>query len=333
GGASPHRRGGAASGRAGRGLPLRRPLGALRKDPAQVARRRPLARYVALDGPVAREATGEQACEQPRRPAPASTARAATRRPVRGAGRRLTRGAARGAVHGRPTVAHGAIPSRGAAPAPRRAARNPVTDPIPLDEASLPAYLRRLGLLAPGESVRIEPAGDGNINWVRRARTADRSFVVKQARPALERFPRYRAPTARIGFEARWLETVARLDEAGVCPRVERFDPAARVLVLEDLGDAPRLDAVLAAGPAPRRPAPDAVAAAIRLARFLGRVHAATSARPELPARFRNDGMQRLHGEHVFALPFRPNDFPLAPPVRERAEQIQREGRVAAVAE
>src|SRR5215510_5650188 len=92
----------------------------------------------------------------------------------------------------------------------------------------------------------IEPVGDGNINWVRRFRTAAGSRVVKQARPELERFPEYRASTERIVFEARYYETVAPLDLEGVCPQVIHFDPDERVLVLADLGDAVRLDAALA---------------------------------------------------------------------------------------
>ena len=44
--------------------------------------------------------------------------------------------------------------------------------PPHLDDANLPEYLRDLGLLAIGEVARVEPAGDGNINWVRRVRVA-----------------------------------------------------------------------------------------------------------------------------------------------------------------
>jgi 5-methylthioribose kinase len=193
-----------------------------------------------------------------------------------------------------------------------------------LDEGSLPAYLRGLGLVGGDEPVSVEAAGDGNINWVRRARAGTRSWVVKQARPALERFPQYRASTERIAFEARWLETVRPFDTEGVCPGVVHFDPEARVLVLEDLGAAPRLDAVLAAGG-------DGAAPARRLARFLGAVHAAT-AEAGLAARFRNGEMQRLHGDHVFALPFAPNDFPLPPAVRARAEALWRDSRLVEAA-
>ncbi len=200
-----------------------------------------------------------------------------------------------------------------------------MTDAPHLDDANLPAYLRGLGLLAAGESARIEPAGDGNINWVRRVRVGDRSFVVKQARLHLERFPEYQAPTERILCEARYLAIARPLDRDAVCPGVIRFDEAARVLVLEDLGAAPRLDAVLASGG-------DVRGIAQRLARFLGAVHAATKDDASLAARFENDAMRRLHGDHIFALPFAPNEFPLPAAVRERAEAIWRDGRLAAIA-
>lgn len=200
-----------------------------------------------------------------------------------------------------------------------------MSEATPLDERSLPDYLRGLGLISGREAIRIEPAGDGNINWVRRVRAGARSWVVKQARPALERFPQYRASTIRIACEARWLEVVRPLDRDGVCPTVILFDEQARTLVLEDLGDAPRLDAVLASRA-------DARPVASRLGGFLGAVHAATEGDASLVARFPNAEMQRLHGDHIFALPFQENDFPLAPPVRARAEEIWHKGDVAAQA-
>lgn len=189
----------------------------------------------------------------------------------------------------------------------------------PLSEAGLPDYLRSLGLAGRDEEVRVEPAGDGNINWVRRATLPGppaRSYVVKQARPALERFPQYRAPTERIVCEARWYERVRPFDSEGICPRVHRFDRERRVLVLEDLGRAERLDAALARGA-------DAAAALAALARFLGRVHRGTAGAAGLAAELPNDAMRRLHGDHIFTLPYEPNDFPLPPRTAERAAALR----------
>jgi 5-methylthioribose kinase len=191
-----------------------------------------------------------------------------------------------------------------------------------LSEATLPGYLAAAGLIDPREPLAVEPLGDGNINWVRRFRTRAGSRVVKQARQTLERFPEYRASTERIVFEARYYETVAPFDGEGICPQILHFDPAERVLVLGDLGSVERLDAARA-----RRAAGRAAAAA--LGRFLGRVHAGTRS-PELATRFANDGMRRLHGEHVFRLPFRQNQFPLSPALRARARELEADRRLVA---
>lgn len=190
-----------------------------------------------------------------------------------------------------------------------------------LDDSTLPEYLQQLGWLGSGEVAVVEKAGDGNINWVRRVRAGGRSVVVKQARPRLERFPEYEAPTERIVCEAQYWEIVRPLDRAGVAPGVVAFDAAARVLLLEDLGDVPRLDVAIASGI-------DATTAAERLARFLGAVHAATDGDASLARQFPNDGMRRLHGDHIFVLPFHANEFALDPLVRTRAEAIWRDGRV-----
>jgi 5-methylthioribose kinase len=197
-----------------------------------------------------------------------------------------------------------------------------------LTDRDLPAYLQSVGILTAGETIAVEVAGDGNINWVRRARARDgRSWIIKQARPALERFPQYQASTERIVFEARYFETARAFDRQNVCPRVIHFDEPERVLVLEDLGDAERLDRALIRGV----DAHDAIAG---VAAFLGDVHAATRS-ADLSARFANDDMRRLHGDHIFQLPFHANDFPLPPAIRRRGEEIQKEerlGRVAAAA-
>jgi 5-methylthioribose kinase len=193
-----------------------------------------------------------------------------------------------------------------------------VGEQIALTEDNLPDYLEFMKVFSAGHAVAVEPVGDGNINWVRRVRTDAGSWVVKQARPALERFPEYHAPTERIVIEARFYETVAPFDRESVCPRVELFDPEQRVLVLEDLGDAERLDAALAR-------AADVTPAATCLARFLGAVHRGTwdEALAQPIENFENEAMRRLHGDHIFLLPYRENEFPLSERVARRAEELR----------
>jgi 5-methylthioribose kinase len=195
-----------------------------------------------------------------------------------------------------------------------------------LTEADLPALLVGMGIVPSGIPVDVEPAGDGNINWVRRARSrAGASCVVKQARPHLERFPEYSAPTERIVCERSYYEIAAPLDPGGVCPDVLGFDEVDRVLVLADLGGAERLDHALARGAR-------VTSALEAVAELLGKVHAATRAR-DLAGRFDNEGMRRLHGDHVFVLPLRPNDFPLPGEVRTRARELASDQTLVAIAD
>lgn len=195
-----------------------------------------------------------------------------------------------------------------------------------LDDRSVVGYLRDAGLLEARDDASVEPAGDGNINWVRRVRTGDgRSWVVKQARAALEKFPEYAADPIRLTHEARYLEIARPCDDRGVLPVVLLFDGAKRILVLQDYGDVPRMAEALLNGR-------DLDRELSELARFLARVHAATGD-PALAARFANDQMRRLHGDHIFALPFRENAFPMAPAVADRARSMWGDAELVACAD
>ena len=73
----------------------------------------------------------------------------------------------------------------------------------------------------------MTPAGDGDINWVRRARLPDGRGAGSSSRPARSwTLPRVdAAPTERIVFEARFYHAMARRwDEDGICPEIAHFD-------------------------------------------------------------------------------------------------------------
>jgi 5-methylthioribose kinase len=200
-----------------------------------------------------------------------------------------------------------------------------------LSESNIFEYLRERYPTALGAGARCEPAGDGNINWVRRIRSEAGSVIVKQAGPCLQKFPEYAVTPDRILHEARYYRAVAPFDPDGVCPRVLTLDADHRVLVLEDLGECERLDAALRRGA-------DVTGALCRIAAFLGRVHERTRNQHDLanfPVGASDDGVLRLHFEHIFRLPFAPNDFPLSAALRAVARELAGDAafreRVAAV--
>lgn len=193
-----------------------------------------------------------------------------------------------------------------------------------LDEDSLSGWLRARSLVPADAELAITHAGDGNINWVRRVSIAGGgSLIVKQARPALEKFPEYQADTRRIVTEYDWLQLAAPLDEENVCPRVLSFDEADRVLVLEDLGDAARLDAALLG-------TSDLEQELASVGALLGAVHRTTWDDADMAQRFAATEMRDLHFAHIYELPFAENDFPLPAAVAERALRLHKDDAILA---
>ena len=52
-----------------------------------------------------------------------------------------------------------------------------------------------------------------------------------------------------------------------------------------------------------------------------------------LASRFQNDAMRRLHGDHIFELPLRENDFPLSSRVRAEANRLGRDRELVRLAD
>lgn len=109
----------------------------------------------------------------------------------------------------------------------------------PAQRPELERYLTSLGLLV-GDDLPIDvaPAGAGNMNLALRITTAtQRSFVVKQGRPWVEKYPPIPAPCERTIVEAAFYSTVKSVPAvAARMPAILRFDPDNHVLVLEDVG-------------------------------------------------------------------------------------------------
>ncbi len=101
-------------------------------------------------------------------------------------------------------------------------------------------HLGELGWMRPGEMLsRAVPAGEGNMNCTLRITTSHRTFILKQARPWVERYPDIAAPVERAVIEARFYELVAGAEPIRrKMPRLLGWDRASHLLMLEDLGDA-----------------------------------------------------------------------------------------------
>ena len=174
----------------------------------------------------------------------------------------------------------------------------------PAEPDRLAEVLLRLGVLGAGETIRaIERAGPGNMNCVLRVTTSSASWIVKQARPWVEKYPQFAAPWDRALREREFYQLVASAPEvAAGMPRVGQFDAAARLLILEDLGPGSDFTGIYAPG----TPALD-FGTVDFLADYLSALHRLFSAASP-PFEFANRAMRDLNAAHIFFLPLQPGN-------------------------
>ena len=168
-----------------------------------------------------------------------------------------------------------------------------------LDAAGLESYLRERNLLGAKEGITsTEKPGEGNMNYTLRVSTTEgRSFILKQSRPWVEKYPQIPAPWDRSLREARFFELVKNHSKvAEGMPRLLDLDPIARVLALEDLGHSSDFTNLYSTDTALSLDDLDA------LCRWLSALH-------ELPfekqtrSSLVNRDMRELNQEHIFNFP------------------------------
>ncbi len=175
-------------------------------------------------------------------------------------------------------------------------------DPADLD--SLTEYLTSGGRLAPGETLLgAEKAGEGNMNCTVRVRTSAGTFILKQSRPWLEKYPQIGAPFDRALVEARFYRLIASSPVvAARMPRLLWSDAAARTLALEDLGEASDFFPLYSR----ETTLPEETFA--ELLAYLSTLHGLAPADAAGREEMRNHEMRALNHEHIFALPLRTNN-------------------------
>jgi 5-methylthioribose kinase len=166
--------------------------------------------------------------------------------------------------------------------------------------AALETYARNRGWLHAGESLlSVAKAGEGNMNLTLRLTTTERSFILKQARPWVEKYPSIAAPAGRARVEAAFYRAVAsRSAVATAMPALLREDPDSGVVVLEDLGEARDFTSLYRG----ERLSDDDLGALVSYLRELHRPF-------DAPVRvFENREMRALNHEHIFRLPLDPGN-------------------------
>lgn len=163
----------------------------------------------------------------------------------------------------------------------------------------LQKYLAGRGFLREEEAVtEVALAGEGNMNVTLKVTTSARTFVVKQSRPWVARFPDIPAPVGRIHTEHAYLQATAGTEAlANRQTEVLHYDADNYVLILEYLAGAQDMSYLY------RAIRPLTMSAINQLADYLSVLH--TIPVGNFPA---NRELRALNHAHIFDLPFRPDN-------------------------
>ena len=170
----------------------------------------------------------------------------------------------------------------------------------PQESASLEDFLAQAGVLLAGDSVVVaKKAGDGNMNCAVRVETGSGNrFIVKQARPWVEKYPQFAAPWDRALREIEFYELAGTCVELkAALPDVLYTDRENRLLVLEDLGDRSDCSSVYDGGSLSE-------GEVASLAGFLSTLHRRFQG-TETAKQLENREMRELNHAHIFDIPFR----------------------------
>ena len=166
--------------------------------------------------------------------------------------------------------------------------------------AQLEGYLKAQKWIADHETViSAKKPGEGNMNYTLRIETsAGRSFIIKQARAYVEKYPSIAAPTERAVIEGNFYQKAQTIPQLrSFMPQLMGMDAANSVLVVEDLGQAKDYSYLYQPN---QRIETTEVADLARYASVLHNSFADGSS----PA-FANQAMRALNHEHIFNYPFR----------------------------
>tara|TARA_B100001057_G_scaffold366848_1_gene370219 strand:+ start:1134 stop:2096 length:963 start_codon:yes stop_codon:yes gene_type:complete len=145
--------------------------------------------------------------------------------------------------------------------------------------------------------IQTEIAGEGNMNLVMRLITNRRSFILKQSRPFVLKYPDLLAPLSRIDVEYNFYR---QMGAQPFFPKILKYDPKNYLLLMEDLGAGEDLTSIYQTG----RISKNIIQ---KLVTGLNDIHQKSISKvyPE------NRAMRKLNHEHIFILPFTENDFGL----------------------
>ena len=137
------------------------------------------------------------------------------------------------------------------------------------------------------------------MNYVLRIKSEQGSFVIKQARPWVEKFPQLAAPVERVKVEALFYDLVQRDPFFSQnTPRLLGWDPENHVLAMEDLGEGSDFLSLYQKGQVLENEILD------KLTSFISHLHNLSFEEKDRLDFPENKDLRLLNHEHIFDFPY-----------------------------
>ena len=156
-------------------------------------------------------------------------------------------------------------------------------------------------------------AGEGNMNVVLRAKTNQRSFIIKQSRPWVAKYPQISAPIERVNVEADFIQTTQKNEILrAYSPLIIHHLPAHFLMIMEDLGEASDYSNVYDGAKLTNQDVST-------FSSYLESLH-----EMEVNSFSDNMEMRRLNHEHIFHLPFQKENGLTLDEIQEGLSEISK---------
>lgn len=186
-------------------------------------------------------------------------------------------------------------------------------------------YLRLQGVIQPNEFITtVEKPGEGNMNVVLRIKTDVKTYILKQSRTYVQKYPQIAAPLSRINVEYQFYNNLKESKASSSFPTILNFDSTNYTLIQEDLGNVQDLTSIYDQ----KNVTQSDVKNLIELAQL---IH---STQPKnIP--LKNLELRQLNHQHIFILPFeKQNGFNLndiQTGLQELAEPFKNDSELKAI--
>ncbi len=154
--------------------------------------------------------------------------------------------------------------------------------------------LKDLSFLKKKEKVlKIDIPGEGNMNLVIRVYSTLRTFIIKQSRPFVQKYPSINAPLNRIQVEKIFFEAIKNEDINKYFPEVLLYNEKNKILILEDLVNSKDMLSIYNSMEFDEN-------GIIKIVEILEGIHS-TKIKNDYPLNYE---LRKLNHEHIFIIPY-----------------------------